>query len=64
MSDRREAGQSMRRFVLTVLAGTAVLSAAGLVLALQSGNLIKKIEEQIEQRAGRRFDPVAEDARR
>jgi len=50
--------------VLTVLAGTAVLSAAGLVLALQSGNLIKKIEEQIEQRVGRRFDPVAEDARR
>jgi hypothetical protein len=36
----------MRRFVLTVLVGTAVLSAAGLVLALQSGRLIKRIEDQ------------------
>ena|SRR2546426_178501 len=56
-------GESMRRFVLTVLAGTALLSAASLVLARQGDRLIKKIEQRIEQQAGRHFDPVAADAR-
>ena len=40
-----------------------ILSAASLVLARQGDRLIKKIEERIEQQAGRHFDPVAADAR-
>ncbi len=48
----------MWRFVLTVLVGTALLSSAGLVLALQCVRLIEKIEHQ----AGMRFNPVAADA--
>ena len=52
----------MRRFVLTLLAGTAVLSAAGVVLALQCGSLVNKIEKQLEDAANRHFAPVTADA--
>ena len=52
----------MRRFVLTLLAGTAVLSAAGVVLALQCGSLVNKIEKQLEDEANRHFASVTADA--
>ena len=53
-------GTPMWRFVLTVLIGTALLSAAGLVLALQCVRLIEKIEGSAVTSLSNRQSPAPE----
>lgn len=53
-------GTPMWRFVLTVLIGTALLSAAGLVLALQCVRLIEKIEGSAVTSPSNRQSPAPE----
>lgn len=47
----------MGRFELTVVVGTAVLVAAGLILVFQCSTLITRVEDQV----GIRVDPGAAD---